>query len=110
MPDKLTPKQRRLQREIEELAELIGIDHWKISEYPDEARTAKLGVMKMQLVRGEIIQKYTLLDEFLTVVICNYYFKRPGKNATFRRLWQTKKFQVFNHYIMDDTYLLQKCA
>jgi hypothetical protein len=56
---KLTPKQRRLQREIEEISELIGMDHWNISQYDKEARTAKLGVIKMQIVRGEIITKYT---------------------------------------------------
>jgi hypothetical protein len=108
MPNKLTPKQRRLQREIEELSELIAMDHWNIAQYPEEARTDRLGVIKMQLVRGEIIQKYTLIDEFLTVIICHFYFKRPKRNETFRALWKTQKFQVFNHYIMDDTYLLQK--
>jgi hypothetical protein len=105
---KLTPKQRQLQREIEEIAESIGMDHWNIEKYPADARTPKLGVMKMQLIRGEIITKYTLIDEFLTVIICNYYFKKSSKNTSFRRLWQTDQFQIFNHYIMDDTYLLQK--
>lgn len=62
----------------------------------------------MQIVRSEVITKYTLIDEFLTVIICHYYFKRPKKNLSFRALWKTKKFQIFNHYIMDDTYLLQK--
>jgi hypothetical protein len=105
---KLTAKQRRLQREIAEISEFIGMDHWNISQYPKEARTATLGVIKMQIVRGEIITKYTLIDEFLTVIICHYYFQRPKKNVSFRALWKTKKFQIFNHYIMDDTYLLQK--
>jgi hypothetical protein len=104
----LTPTQRRLKREIEEIAELIRMDHWNITQYDEEARTPKLGVMKMQMVRGEIIQKYTLIDEFLTVIICHFYFKQPRKGLSFRALWKTKKFQVFNHYIMDDTYLLQK--
>jgi hypothetical protein len=80
---KLTPKQRQLQREIEEIAESIGMDHWNIEKYPADARTPKLGVMKMQLIRGEIITKYTLIDEFLTVIICNYYFKNPLKTHHF---------------------------
>jgi hypothetical protein len=105
---KLTPKQRQLQREIEEISEFIGMDHWNISQHPAKARTSTLGVIKVQIVRGEVITKYTLIDEVLTVIICHYYFKRPPKNATFRALWKTKRFQVFNHYIMDDTYLLQK--
>jgi hypothetical protein len=40
---RLTPKQRRLQREIEEISELIGMDHWNIGKYAEGSANAKVG-------------------------------------------------------------------
>jgi hypothetical protein len=105
---RLTPKQSRLKQEIEDIAEFIGMDHWNIADYEEEARTPKLQIMKNQLVRGEIIMKYALIDELLTVIICHHYFKKPKKGFSFISLWKTKRFQIFNYYILDDVYLLQK--
>jgi hypothetical protein len=42
----LTPKQRRLRIEIEEIASIIAMDHWNILGYPSEARTVYLEIMK----------------------------------------------------------------
>jgi hypothetical protein len=106
--DRLTPKQQRLQREIEDIASIMAMDHWNILDYDPEARTTRLDLMKNRLVRSDIIIKYTLIDEFLTVIIVHFYFPRRNKDATFRELWRTKKFRVFNHYLMDETYLLNK--
>src|SRR5436190_16630478 len=61
----LTKQQLRLRAEIEEIASAIAMDHWNIKEYPPEARTPLLTKMKNQLVRSEVILKYTLIDEFL---------------------------------------------
>ena len=52
--------------------------------------------------------RYTLIDEFLTDIICHYYFEMPTKQFSFSKLWRTKKFQIFVHYFMDETYLLKK--
>jgi hypothetical protein len=54
--------------------------------------------------------KYTLIDEFLSVIICHFYFRKPKEPFTFTRLWRTKKFQIFAHYFLDETYLLKKMA
>jgi hypothetical protein len=62
--------------------------------------------MKDKIVRGDVVVKYTLLDEFLTDIICDYYFERS--EAHYGRLWKTKRFRVFVHYVMDETYLLKK--
>jgi len=79
-------------------------------DYQEEARTPLLEIMKQKLIRGEIIIKYTLIDEFLSVIISNYYFRRDPKSQStaFRRLWQTKKFQLFVNYFLDEAYLLNK--
>ena len=105
---KLTPKQRRLQTEIEEISAFVHMDHWNILEYPEESRTTHLELMRRKLILGEIIMKYTLIDEMLSVVICHYYFRRPRRGFSFRELWRTKKFQIFSQYVLDDTYLLNK--
>jgi len=104
----LTAGQRRAQRELEQIAWSIGMDHWNIDEYEDDARIPMLKVMKNRLIRGEIVMKYALIDEFLTVIICNYYFRRKVRDQPFRALWKTKKFKIFNHEIMDQIFLLQK--
>jgi hypothetical protein len=104
----LTPKQRRLINEIEEIAASIGMDYWNILEYRQNGRTAMLEVMKRQFICSDIISKYTFIDELLGVIICNYYFRMPKQDANFRTLWKTKKFRLFVHYIVDETYLLNK--
>jgi len=84
------------------------MDHWNIAHYPPEGRTSILELMKRQLVVSDIVTKYTLIDELLSVVICHYYFAKPHKGFSFQQLWRTKKFQIFAHHVLDDTYLLNK--
>ena len=38
----LTPKQRHLKHEIEEIASIISMDHWNILDYEQESRTTYL--------------------------------------------------------------------
>ena len=105
---KLTPKQNRLKTEIEELSAFVQMDHWNILHYQQESRTTILELMKKQLIVGDIVSKYSIIDEMLSVVICHYYFKRPRKGFSFQQLWKTKKFQTFSYHVLDETYLLNK--
>ncbi len=78
-PSKLTPSQRRRLIEIEEIAGIISMDHWNIVDYPSDSRGTYLDIMKNRLIRGDLIIKYALIVEFLTVIICHFYFGRnPG--------------------------------
>src|SRR5215510_11812212 len=80
------------------------MDHWNIEGYegPSEYRTEVLKGMKDQLVRSEVVMGYTVLDEFLTNIICDYYFRRKkGQVSSYRNLWKTKPFKVFVHHLMD---------
>jgi hypothetical protein len=104
----LTPKQRRLKAEIEELSAFVQMDHWNIAQYSKERRTTVLELIKRQLIVGDVVTKYTVIDELLSVIICHYYFGEPSKGRSFRQHWKSQKFQIFIHYIMDDTYLLNK--
>lgn len=101
----LTRKQHHLIKELDELTILFGMDYHNINEYKDEAKTPCLEVMKNKLVRSQVIISYTLVDEFLSNIICRFYF---GKERSFQQLWRTKRFRIFNHYIIDNLYPLQK--
>jgi hypothetical protein len=90
--DRLTPKQQRLRREIEDIASIMAMDHWNILNYDAEARTTRLELAKNRLVRGDIIIKYTLIDEFLTVIIIRFYFPRRGKNTSFVSYGELRSF------------------
>ena len=105
MQKQLTRKQATLLRELNDLAEVLGMDYQSIQEYEPEARTAKLQVMKRDMIRGQIIVWYTLIDEALNINICHIYF---GKNRKFNQLWRTKRFTAFNHHILENMYPLQK--
>jgi len=105
---KLTPKQRRLVAEFEEIAASIGMDYWNIVEYREDGRTALLEVMTRQLISGEIIKRYTFIDELLSVIISHFYFHTTKRQAIFSRLWRTKRFRLFNHYFLDEVHLLTK--
>jgi hypothetical protein len=104
-PRKLTPKQRRLQKELEQMGDLLHLDHHSILEYPPHIRTTKLEAMIRWLARGAVIQAYTFVDELLADQICWFFF---GRQRPFWQLWQTKKFRSFNHHILQDMYPLEK--
>jgi hypothetical protein len=107
----LTREQRRTIKEIKDISDAVAMDYWNIEEYePPERRSVQLVQMKHRLVVSYVIEKYTVIDEFLTDAICDFYF-RQGKGAkkrNYRQLWKTKRFKVFVHYITDETPLLKK--
>lgn len=102
---RLTRKQSHLLNELNSLSELFGLDFFNIQGYEPDARTTKLEEMKRHMVRGQVIAWYTLVDEFLNMMICHYYF---GKKQSFPKLWKTKRFRLFNHHILENLYPLQK--
>lgn len=108
-PMALTAHQRRLLKDIKQIANIVKVDYPQIAKaYEPDERTTILRLMKDKIVRGDVVVKYTLIDEFLTDIICDYFFER--KEPHYGRLWRTKPFRVFVHYIMDETYLLKKLS
>ncbi len=103
--ERLTKRQRGLVDELHALADLFGLDYTNITKYDREARTPFLEVMKRKMVLAQVVTWYTLVDEYLNNEICRYYF---GKKRSFPQLWKTKRFKLFNHYILEDLYPLQK--
>jgi hypothetical protein len=106
MPSQLTKKQRELRKELDAIAETIGVDYWNILDREAAARTPVLEVIKRKLIRGEIVGQYTLVDDLVATKICEYFF--PGRGMI--SLWKTKRFRRFNYYILERLYLVQKLA
>jgi hypothetical protein len=111
-PVALTPKQRRLRKEIEDIASIIDMDHWNIKNIKASNRTSSLEMTKDKLIRGHVIVMYTLVDQLLSTAILRYYFpsRPPWRDKTFSQLWRIKQFRTFNHYLMEETSLLKKLS
>jgi hypothetical protein len=101
---RLTKKQRRLIAELDEIAPLIGVDYHTIQDSDDPEKTTNLELAKDQLVRGEVIWWYTVVDEFMNSRLARYFFPR----RSFIQLWKTKKFQNFNYFALEELSLMQK--
>ncbi len=91
-----TEKQKKLFKELEEIVELTGLNYKEIKKLDKDAITPTLDITKRQIVRGYVVDCYVLIDEFLNMILCNYYFGRED----FQYLWRTKKFQRFNYYFL----------
>jgi hypothetical protein len=106
-PVALTPKQRRLRKEIEDIASMVDTDHWNILDYKPSVRTSRLEATKNRLIRGHIIAMYTFVDQLLTLAIWRYYFYESSKKRPLTQRWRTKKFRTF-HHLLEATSLLRK--
>lgn len=106
MPSALTKRQRQLKTELKAIAETVGVDYWNILDREPAARTPVLEVMKRELIRGEIVGQYTLIDDLLATKMCAYFF--PKQKMT--RLWKTRRFRRFNYYVLERLYLVHKLA
>jgi hypothetical protein len=104
----LTRRQRELLKEVEAIAALTKLDYYKIEEADPEARIPLLKIAINNMVIAQVVTCYTLLDEILSDIIARYFFKVPKKQLHFGKLWRTKKFQTFNHHILDEMYFLKK--
>jgi len=103
---RLTSKQRRLVDEVKRLLAGQMLDPDVIvAEADPAARTTYLELAKLQIVRGAVILNYVLMDELLSAIICWHHF---GRKRSFQKLWKTKRFRLFNYFILERLYLLQK--
>jgi hypothetical protein len=102
----LTRTQRRLQRELSEIAALTMIDYEEIEKRPAAKRTAVLETMKREIVRGEVVGSYAMLDEAIGSKLCEYFFG----SAEFIKLWRTRRFERFNYYVLERLSFLNKVA
>lgn len=104
----LTRKQQKLLADINEAGRIAQIDPSNIIEYDAEWRTTALQLILRKVITGYVVETYTLIDELMSNAICRIYFKKPGKDIHFGRLWKTKRFKSFVHNGLDNLYPLQK--
>jgi hypothetical protein len=64
-------------------------------------------VIKRQLVRGEVVDQYTLIDDLLAMKLCEYFF--PGKKGMIEP-WKTQRFKRFNFYVLEHLFLVHRLA
>jgi hypothetical protein len=104
--DPLTKKQEELIEELNIISSRLSLDYWNIKAQERDARTPILESLRRELIRGQVVSQYTLLDEHLGTKICHYLF--PGKK--FQRLWKTRRFERFNYFVLERMPLIQKFA
>jgi hypothetical protein len=102
----LTHSQRKIQRELDLIFARIGLDYWDLDEMDPAMRIHALRGVRREVIRGEVVSQYTLLDEHLGSKIVQYLY--PKK--TFIKLWRTRNFQRFNFFILERMPLIQKLA
>ena len=103
--DRLTAHQLRVFREVEEIASMIKLDYPYILAYERDARTPIIEHMRRKMILSEVITRYTLLDEHLNLTLCHYFF---GRKRSTIQLWKSKKFQLFNHHVIEELSLMAK--
>jgi hypothetical protein len=101
----LTPKQKKVLREIRAVASRFGFDYEDLAQYAVPGRTTSLEVARDKLIKSQIITWYTLADEFLGLELTDHFFdlRRPLK--FFRR---SKRYKEFQREILEDLSLRQK--
>ncbi len=105
MRPRLSAKQKRLIKELDEIASLLHLNYREIQEYEQESRTTRLEMVRRHFARGEVVLQYTFVDEYLSNALCRYFF---GAKADYIRLWKTKKFRNFNYYVVEGLSLMEK--
>lgn len=108
MPAKqLTRGQRRLVRELDDIAARLRMNYREIKDYEPAERTPRLKLIRDHLIRGEIVLAYTFIDENLNAILCHHFF---GRKLNFMKLWKTKRFKNFNHFFLEKLSLMEKLA
>lgn len=103
----LTRTQKRMVRELDQIAMILRLNYREIETYKRSIRLPRLKLVKDNFVRGEIILAYTFIDECLSNFLCQHFF---GRKANFRKLWKTKRFRNFNYFVIEKLYLTEKLA
>src|SRR4029453_11898946 len=95
-----TRKQKRLMDELDKIYARLVLDYWDIEDMEPAARTPVLESTRREIIRGEVIGQYTLIDEHLGSKICHYLFPTQRQ---FQKLWKTQRFAL-----VKDVYAVPK--
>ena len=105
--DALQDKQQSLIRELDAVFDLLELNYHQVRSWERESRTTRPRLALDHAIRGAVIRQYTLIDEHLSNVLCDYFF---GRKKSHIQLWRTKKFRNFNYYVLQELSLLKKLS
>ena len=101
----LTKSQQAFFEEAEAIAKLTGLDFHRVKDTTkNDDFDLALHTAIHKMVISEVVIRYTLFDEILADLIAKYFFE----GSDLPKLWRTKKFSTFVHYVLDEMYLLKK--
>jgi hypothetical protein len=101
----LTKKEQAFFEEAEAIAKLTGLDFHRVRDTTKKDEfDLGLHTAIHKMVISEVVIRYTLFDEILADLIAKYFFE----SSDLPKLWRTKKFSTFVHYVLDEMYLLKK--
>ena len=98
----LTKKQRELTDEIKNLLEHLKLSP-DLSNVDKEFWTTHLELARNDLIKLAVLGRYLLIDQILNDFICRAFF-----NRFYPKLRRTAKFKVFNYYVLERLFLVQK--
>jgi hypothetical protein len=104
----LTKRHQRLLSEAREIMRLTGNDLTDLDKHSNESVYSNITVIIRQVVTGTVVTDYTLVDEQLAEIIVRYFF--GSSSIHFGPQWRLKKYRIFVHYMLDETFLLKKMA
>lgn len=107
LPPRLSPAQRRLVRELDDIFARLRLNYREIKQCDSSERLPRLQVIRDHIIRGEIVLAYTFVDECLNALLCNHFF---GRRSSHRKLWRTKRFKNFNYFFLEKLSLMEKLA
>ena len=103
---RLTKKQRELVTDIRQMRRKHYLDPDEIASEPkSKTRTQALQNAKAKIISSYVILNYIVMEEQLNWVIRSHFF---GKKRFGRQLLRNKHFNLFNHFLLERLYLLQK--
>lgn len=103
MSVKLTKRQRKLVKEIQEIADLNGLDYRDLADLDTRDRTFRLTRVRDLFIRVTVVSDYILIDQQLSSLIIQYFFRKRGN-----RFQRTKMYRVFSLGILEELFLLKK--
>jgi hypothetical protein len=86
------------------ISQLVGMNVDGIQGKSD----VRLALAVNKMVIAEVVSQYTLIDEMLAEILVRYFFDIEPDVLQFEKAWNTEKFRIFVHHILDEMFLLKK--
>jgi hypothetical protein len=109
----LTPSQKRKVAQLREISKIACIDFWNVENTDDDnsVKDIVLDLAKDRIIRADVVFSYVLIDELLSSLICQRFFRtNTTLGRSWRSEWKKARFQNFNYHVLEGMSLLRKLA